>query len=50
MCVAEKVSLGIGAMRNFVDRDTLISVYNASLLYIVHPHFDYCSKVRKRPL
>ena len=26
---------------DFVDRDTLISVYNA----LIRPHFDYCSEV-----
>ena len=42
--IAKKVSSGIGAMsriRDFVDRDTLISVYNA----LIRPHFDYCSEV-----
>ena len=42
--VAKKVSSGIGAMRrirDFVDRDALISVYNA----LIRPHFDYCSEV-----
>ena len=42
--VSKKVSSGIGAMRrirDFVDRDTLISVYNA----LIRPHFDYCSEV-----
>ena len=29
-------------MRNFVDRKTLISVYND----IIHPYFTYCCKVR----
>ena len=28
-------------IRDFVDRDTLISVYNA----LIRPHFDYCSEV-----
>ena len=35
---------GFGAIRrirDFVDRDTLISVYNA----LIRPHFDYCSEV-----
>ena len=39
-----KVSSGIGAIkriRDFVDRDTLISVYNA----LIAPHFDYFSEV-----
>ena len=42
--VAKRVSSGIGAIRrirNFVDRDTLISVYNA----LIRPHFDNCSEV-----
>ena len=42
--VARRVSSGIGAIRrirDFVDRDTLISVYNA----LIRPHFDYCSEV-----
>ena len=42
--VAKRVSSGIGAIRrirDFVDRDTLISVYNA----LIRPHFDYCSEV-----
>ena len=40
----KKVSSGIGAMRrfrDFVDRDTLIFVYNA----LTRPHFDYCREV-----
>ena len=28
-------------IRDFVDRDTLVSVYNA----LIRPHFDYCSEV-----
>ena len=42
--VAKKVTSGIGAIRkirDFVDRDTLISIYNA----LINPHFDYCSEV-----
>ena len=42
--VVKKVTSGIGAMRrirNFVDRETLSSIYNA----LVRPHFDYCSDV-----
>ena len=42
--VAKKVTSGIGAIRkirDFVDRETLISVYNA----LINPHFDYCSEV-----
>ena len=42
--VAKKVTSGIGAIRkirDLVDRETLISVYNA----LVNPHFDYCSEV-----
>jgi hypothetical protein len=42
--VVKKVTSGIGAMRrirDFVDRETLFSIYNA----LVRPHFDYCSEV-----
>ena len=42
--VANKVTSGIGAIRkirDFVNRDTLISIYNA----LINPHFDYCSEV-----
>ena len=42
--VAKKVASGIGAIkkiRDFVDKETLISVYNA----LINPHFDYCSEV-----
>ena len=42
--VAKNVSSVIGAMRrirDFVDRDTLISVYNA----LIRPHFHCCSEV-----
>ena len=42
--VAKKVKSGIGAIRkirDFVDRETLINVYNA----LINPHFDYCSEV-----
>ena len=43
--VAKKVTSGIGVIRkirDLVDRETLISVYNA----LINPHFDYCSEVR----
>lgn len=42
--IAKKITSGIGALRrirNFVYRETLISVHNA----IVQPHFNYCSEV-----
>jgi hypothetical protein len=42
--VAKKATSGIGAIRrirDFVDRETLISIYNA----LVRPHFDYYSEV-----
>ena len=42
--VAKKVTSGVRALRrilDFVDRETLISIYNA----LVRPHFDYCSEV-----
>ena len=42
--VVKKVTSGIGAMRrirDFVDRETLSSIYNA----LIRPHFDYCSEV-----
>ena len=42
--VAKKVTMGIGAIRkirDFVNRDTLISIYNA----LINPHFDCCSEV-----
>ena len=42
--VATKVTSGIGAIRKIrdcVDRDTLISIYNA----LINPHFDFCSEV-----
>ena len=42
--VIKKVTSGIGAMRrvrDFVDRETLSSIYNA----LVRPHFDHCSEV-----
>jgi hypothetical protein len=42
--VAKKATSGIGAIRrirDFVDRETLISIYNA----LVRSHFDYCSEV-----
>ena len=44
--VVKKVTSGIGAMRrirDFVDRETLSSIYNA--LVGLRPHFDYCSYV-----
>ena len=42
--VAKKVTSGIKAIRkirDLVDRETLISVYNV----LINPHFDYCSEV-----
>ena len=42
--VVKKVTSGIGAMRrirDFVDRETLSSIYNA----LIRPHFDYCIEV-----
>ena len=42
--VAEKVTSGIGVIRkirDLVNRDTLISVYNS----LINPHFDFCSGV-----
>ena len=42
--VVKKVTSGIGAMRrirDFVDRETLSSIYNA----LIRPHFDYCGDV-----
>ena len=42
--IASKVSSGIGALKKlkeFVDRDTLVLVYNA----LIQPHFDYCCEV-----
>ena len=42
--IAKKISSGISAirkLRNFANRDTLVSVYNA----IIQPHFDYCCEV-----
>jgi hypothetical protein len=42
--MASKVSSGIGALKKlkeFVDRDTLVLVYNA----LIQPHFDYCCEV-----
>ena len=42
--VVKKVTSGIGAMRrirDFVDRETLSSIYNA----LIRPHFDYCGEV-----
>ena len=42
--VAKKVSLRVGAIRrirDFVDKQTLISVYNT----LIRPHFEYCNEV-----
>ena len=42
--ICNKITSGISALRRlkeFVDRQTLVSVYNA----IVHPYFDYCCEV-----
>ena len=42
--ICRKITSGISALRrlkDFVDRQTLISVYNV----IVHPYFDYCCEV-----
>ena len=42
--IASKVSSGIGAikkLKEFLDRDTLVLVYNA----LIQPHFDYCCEV-----
>ena len=42
--IGKKATSGIGAVKRigeFVDRETLISIYNA----LVRPHFDYCSEV-----
>ena len=42
--VAKKATSGVGAIRrirDFVDRETLISIYNA----LGRPHFEYCSEV-----
>ena len=42
--IIKKVTSGIGAMRrirDFVDRETLSSIYNA----LVRPHFNSCSEV-----
>ena len=42
--IASKVSSGIGAikkLKEFVDRDTLVLVYNA----LIQPNFDYCCEV-----
>ena len=42
--VAKRVFSGIGAMRrirDLVDRDTIIPVYNV----LIRPHFGYCSEV-----
>ena len=42
--IAKKITSGIGAIRRikqFVDRNALISVFNA----LVQPHFNYCSEL-----
>ena len=42
--ICKKITAGISAIRHvkpFVDKDTLISIYNG----IVRPHFDYCCEV-----
>ena len=42
--ICKKITAGICAIRRvkpFVDKDTLISIYNA----IVRPYFDYCCEV-----
>ena len=42
--IAGKISSGIGAIKKakeFVDRNTLVLIYNA----LVQPHFDYCCEV-----
>ena len=42
--IASKISSGIGAIRKakeFVDRNTLVLIYNA----LVQPHFDYCCEI-----
>ena len=42
--IVGKISSGIGAIKKakeFVDRNTLVLIYNA----LVQPHFDYCCKV-----
>ena len=42
--ICRKITSGISALRrlrDFVDRQTLLSVYNA----IVRPYFDYCCEV-----
>ena len=42
--VAKKATSGVGTLRrirDFVRRETLISIYNA----LVRPHFEYCSEV-----
>ena len=44
MLIILLVSSGIGAikkLKEFVDRDTLVLVYNA----LIQPHFDYCCEV-----
>ena len=40
-CALESHIGAIRRIQDFVDRDTLISVYNA----LIRPHFDYCSEV-----
>ena len=42
--ICKKITSGIGAvrlLRDFVDKDTLLSVYFA----LVQGHFDYCCEV-----
>ena len=42
--ISSKVSSGIGAikrLKEFVDKSTLVKVYNA----LIQPYFDYCSEV-----
>ena len=42
--IASKVSSGIDTLKKlkeFVNRDTLVLVYNA----LIQPHFDYCCEV-----
>ena len=42
--ICKKITAGISAIRRvkpFVDKDTLVSIYNA----IVRPNFDYCCEV-----
>jgi hypothetical protein len=42
--ICKKITAGISAIRRvnpFVDKDTLVSIYNA----IVRPYFNYCCEV-----